>query len=169
MRPGFVVVLALFVAASAIVAGCASAAPGWHGTGVHLVDRTWIGIEQDCASGDSDKDLVCRAVRDEVLRTLPAALRVRVTRAAVAILPTTYVTASGETRTARLRLGISGYQAVVVGLSDGTRRVIGAACMLPYDETGHLRTIDVRCDPLPLDWWIDGGAPPSIPPGTIFG
>jgi hypothetical protein len=154
--------------ASLVVVACATATPGWHGTGVHLIDGTWIGVEQDCASGVLNRDLECRTVRDEVLRTLPAELRGRVTRAAVAVLPTTFVTASGETRAARLERGIDSLEAVVLDLSDGTCRVIAASCLLLYDETG-LRSVDVRCDQTPLDWWIDGGAPPSIPPGAVFG
>lgn len=167
MRHLLVTVLA--VTSLVVGVGCAAAAPGWQGSGIHLVDGIWIGIEQNCSSGVADRDLECRTVRDEVLLTLPVELGAQVTRAAVAVLPTIFMTASGETRKARLGQGINRLEAVVLDLTDGTRRVVGVSCLLPYDGAGHLWSADARCFPAILDWWFDGGAPPSIPPGAVFG
>jgi hypothetical protein len=161
--------MCLLAALGIVVLGCSPSAAGWRDPGVHLVDGTWITTEHDCASGDPGEDLECRTVRDETLALLPPDVRARVTRAAVADLPTHFITGTGERREARLRVGLSGYKAVVVDLSDGERRVVGAACYLPYDGDGRLRRPDVRCEPIPLSWWLEGGAPPSIPPGTVFG
>ena len=177
VRSARVVLLVLLLG---LLSGCdpeASAAPGntgrWLGTGVHLVDGTWIGSEHECGSGTPDQEPLCRTVVDRVLAVLAPADRSHVTAARLADLPTTFVTSSGETRQARLGAGINTTEAIVVNLDDGSRRVVGASCHLPYvSGLGNqlsLKAEDAKCWPMTLEWWLDGGAPPSIPPGTKFG
>ena len=144
-----------------------SVAAGWRGTDVHLVDGTWIGTETAC--GNSDDQLECRVVVDAGLQALPPDVRSQVTRAVLTALPTAYVTASGEARTARLTAGIQTRKAIAVDLTDGTRRVVGLWCYLPYASPGDLLVGDVNCAIVPLDYWRDGNAPPSYPTGTAFG
>lgn len=141
--------------------------PGWLGPDVHLVDGRWIGTETAC--GASAEALECRTVVEHGLATLAPDVRSKVTRAAVAALPTTFVTATGETRLARLGAGIITTKAVVVDQVDGTRRVIGLWCYLPYSGTGRLKVEMVSCDIAPLDDWRDGSAPAPIPPGGTVG
>jgi hypothetical protein len=152
--------LAIVVPSLAFALACQSGmgVAGWRGPDVHLVDGTWIGTETAC--GDSADDLECRVVVGEGLQALPADVRGRVTRAALAALPTEYVTASGEKRTARLTRGIETLKAIVVDLSEGRRRVIGLSCYLPHDSRGSLAVGHVTCAILPLEYWLDGNAPP---------
>lgn len=153
-----------------LLAACGSPPPvpgGWVGPDVHLVDGSWIGTETACGAGA--EALECRTVVEQALTTLPADVRSKVTRAAVAALPTTFVTATGEERTARVSAGILTRKAVVVDRADGTRRVIGLWCYLPYSGTGRLAVGEVSCNVAPLDYWLDGNVPPSYPPGTNFG
>jgi hypothetical protein len=149
--------------------GIGPAAAGWQGTDVHLVDGTWIGTETVC--GDGDDAIECRAVVERAMAALAPEVRPSVVRAALAALPTTFVTASGETRTARLSAGISTREAVVIDLAEGTRRVIGYWCYLPSTGDGDLVVESVTCEmnPSAIEYWRDGNAPPSFPPGTHFG
>jgi hypothetical protein len=116
----------------AMIAACgvgsgAPGAPGWQGSEVHLVDGTWIGTEVACGADD----LECRTVIDLTMKALQPDVRARVTRAALATLPTEYLTATGEIRTAHISAGIATRKAVVLDLAGGTRRVIGLWCHLP--------------------------------------
>jgi hypothetical protein len=156
MRTGPLIVV-MFVAV--FVAGCSPGASGWRGDNVHLVDGTWIGREIECdVAGDQESH--CRAVVREALRLIEPEMPGRVTVARVAVLPTTFVTSSGETRVARLSAGIMAREAVVVDLADGSQQVVGLWCHAIEEAT---------CDLSPLYWWLDGNAPPYIPPGTKFG
>jgi hypothetical protein len=153
-----------------LLAACTTgpSAAGWRGSNVHLVDGTWIGTETAC--GDGDHAIECRTVVEQAVTALAPDIRSKVTRAVLADLPTTYVTAAGETRTACLAAGIATRKAVVIELDDGTRRVIGLWCHLPYSGNGGgLMVRDVDCGIDSLDYWRDGNAPPSYPPGTNFG
>jgi hypothetical protein len=154
-----------------VAIGCTAGAPGWHGPDVHLVDGTWIATESRCSQGDPDRDLECRTIVERTLATLPPDLRGRVRATAVANLPTAFVTASGEPRTARLSMGLNRVTAVVLDLDGGERRVIGMTCYLPYSGGAIFGLIvrDADCWPWPLDDWLDGHAPPSSPPGTKVG
>jgi len=149
-----------------LVAACSGAA-GWSGSDVHRVGGVWIGFERECAAGDAG--LECRTLVNAALKTLPADQQPKVARAVVAELPTTFVTPDGEVRTARLTVGIATRKAVVIDLIDGARRVIGLWCSLPYTSDGGLIARDVRCSADSLEYWRDGNAPPSYPPGTVFG
>jgi hypothetical protein len=129
-----------------LLAACTTgpSAAGWRGSNVHLVDGTWIGTETAC--GDGDDAIECRTVVEQAVTALAPDIRSKVTRAVLADLPTTYVTAAGETRTARLAAGIATRKAVVIELDDGTRRVIGLWCHLPYSGNGGgLMVRDVDC------------------------
>lgn len=161
---------ATLFAALILLAACRGgpSVAGWHGVDVHLVDATWIGTETAC--GEGDEDLECRTVVEQAMAALAPDVRNKVTTAVLAALPTTFVTATGETRTTPLAGGIMTREAVVIDLVDGTRRVIGLWCHLPYaGNGGGLMVRDVTCGIDPLDYWRDGNAPPSIPPGTQFG
>ena len=149
---------AVLVMTSLVVVGCATAAPGWHGADVHLVDGVWIGTERTCR--DDADDQRCRAIVAEALRLIGPEQRARVARAQLAALPTTFVTLSGETRTARLGGGITSWEAVVLDLVDGHRQVVPLACHAIKAATCRIGS---------LHDWLDGNAPPSIPPGAIFG
>lgn len=151
-----------------LIAACriGPASPGWQGPEVHLVDGAWIGTEVTCAADD----LECRTVIDLALKALQPDVRARVTRAVLATLPTEFVTATGETRSAHIIAGIAARKAVVIDLADGSRRVIGLWCHLPYSGNGGgLIVRDASCDIGPLDYWLDGNAPPSYPPGVNVG
>jgi hypothetical protein len=155
----------------AMIAACgvgtgAPGNPGWQGPEVHLVDGTWIGTEVSCGADD----LECRTVIDLTMSALQPDVHARVTRAALATLPTEFVTATGETRSAHISAGILIRKAVVLDLAGGTRRVIGQWCHLPYSGNGGgLIVRDADCDIAPLDYWLDGNAPPSDPPGSTVG
>ena len=144
--------------------GTAPVATGWQGENVHLVDGTWIGTETACGAGDEYDDVVCRTVVELTMAALPPDERSKVTKAVHAELPTTFVTAAGETRTAEVSVGILTRTAVVVDLVDGARRVIGLWCYLPSSgTTGGLEVADSTCDLVPLEFWRDGNAPPQAP------
>jgi hypothetical protein len=144
-----------------VVASCGPTAPGWQGTDVHLVDGTWIGTESVCGNGEGDPDLECRTVVELALQEIPPDLRARATRVTVAALPTEYVSPTGEVRTARLSAGILRRKAVVLDLMDGTRRVIGLWCHLPYSgSSGRFMASEATCAVAPLDIWTDGNEPP---------
>ena len=136
---------------------------GWRGENVHLVDGTWIGTETACGAGDDYEAAVCRTVVDLTLTALPPHERSQVTKAAHAELPSTFVTAAGDTRTAELSVGIMTRTAVVVDLVDGSRRVIGLLCYLPSSGTGPLSVANSTCEIVPLEQWRDGNAPPDDP------
>jgi hypothetical protein len=151
-----------------VIAACAvgaAARPGWQGPEVHLVDGAWIGTEVACVADD----LECKTVVDRTMKALQPDVRARVTRAALATLPTEFVTATGETRRAHVSAGIDTRKAVVIDLVDGSRRVIGLWCYLPYANGGGLIVRDATCDIAPLDYWLDGNVPPSYPPGVEVG
>jgi hypothetical protein len=152
-----------------VIAACAAgpaARPGWQGPEVHLVDGTWIGTEGACVADDTE----CRTVIDLTMKALQPDVRARVARAALATLPTEFVTATGEMRRARISAGIETRKAVVIDLAGGARRVIGLWCHLPYaGNGGGLIVRDASCDIAPLDDWLDGKAPPSDPPGIKVG
>lgn len=153
-----------------LLAACSSPppVPGWLGPDVHLVDGRWIGTEAAC--GASPEALECRTVVERALTTLAPDVRDKVTRAAFAALPTTFVTAAGETRLGRLAAGILSRRAVVVDLAGGARTVIGLWCYLPHSGDGsELVVSSVSCDTDPLDDWRDGHAPAPIPPGGTVG
>ncbi len=137
----------------------------WQGESVHLVDGTWIGAEVDCA----DNDVTCRTVVDLAEGALAPDLRAKVSKAVLATIPNTFVTTAGETRTAGLGAGILTREAVVLDFLDGTRRVIGLWCYLPSTGSGTLQAELASCELAPLDYWLDGNAPPSISPGAAFG
>jgi hypothetical protein len=51
---------------------------------------------------------------------------------------------------------------MVMDLVDGARRVIGLWCYLP--TSGSSSALDVMaadCDVAPLEFWLDGNAPPA--------
>jgi len=156
-----------------LLAACGSppatpAEPGWHGADVHLVDGRWIGTETACSAGTGG--LECRVVVEQALATLPENVRANVTKAAEVALPETFVLPTGEVRTPHLGGGIETGRAVVVDLADGTRRVVGLICYLPYAGDGSgLAVTMVTCSPNALDDWGDGNVPRSYPPGTKFG
>jgi hypothetical protein len=161
----------IFAALVLLIAACSTppVVAGWRGTDVHLVDGTWISSETSCDDRGGTA-LECRTVIDRAMKALPPDVRSGVTTAVLADLPTVYVTADGETRTARLNLGITTRKAVVINLADGTRHVIGLQCYLPYaGNGGGLIVPDVDCEIAPLDYWLDGNAPPSYPSGTTTG
>ena len=135
--------------------------PGWRGANVHVVDGTWIGTETACGAGD--EALECRTIVELTMEALPPDVRTNARNAVQADLPTEFVTASGETRTARVAVGILTRTAVVLDLVDGTRRVIGLMCHLPSDGAGHLHVAWATCELVPLEYWRDGNAPPRFP------
>jgi hypothetical protein len=154
-----------------LLAACNPAPPavtGWLGSDVHLVDGRWIGTESPCATGTDG--LECRTIVDRALTLLPD-LRTRTTRAVLATLPTIYVTATGERRSARLGVGIMERRVVVADLTDGRRLVIGLLCHVTSqgnESGGATRDVDL-CWIDALDDWRDGNAPASLPPGAHFG
>jgi hypothetical protein len=153
-----------------LLSACAPTPPavvGWQGTDIHLVDGRWIGTETPCAAGKDG--LECRTVVDQGLANLTPEVRANATGAVLAALPTTLVMASGETRTARLGFGIETRRAVVVRFPDGTRRVIGLSCLLPYTSDARFAVEMAHCTLDPLDDWRDGNAPAWYPPGAKFG
>jgi len=105
----------------------------------------------------------------QALGTVPS-FGASITKATRVRLPTDYVTASGEARTARLTAGILTREAIVVDLSDGTRHVVGFWCQ---ESTAVVRGVEqfevVGCRPDPLDWWMSGNEPPYYPPDAVFG
>lgn len=138
---------------------------GWVGSDVHLVDGTWIGTETPCAPGKDG--LECRVVVEYALAAVKDS---KVTKAALAALPSTFVLASGETRMGHIGGGIDTGRAVVLDFADGSRRVLGFVCYLPYaGDGGGLVVSMVTCTSNALDYWRDGNAPPPYPPGTKFG
>jgi hypothetical protein len=157
MRTARVAIVALLLALAAVA--CAPTKPGWQGADVHLVNGTWIGTESACHP-TAEEDRQCRAFIREALGLIEPSIRDRVVRTAVAALPTTFVTASGEVIEARLHAGIATRAAVVIDLADGARHVVGMWC--------HAIT-EATCDLRPLDWWLDGNQPPPIRPGAQFG
>ncbi len=157
---------ATFVASLVLVlAACGSAplAAGWQGPDVHLVDGTWVGAEVEC--DDGERGLECRPIIARAMGTLAPEVRSTVTRTVLANLPTTYVTADGEQRTASLTGGILTRKAMVMDLVGGARRVVGLWCYLPTSASGSgLDVTAVDCDVAPLEFWLDGNAPPSHGP-----
>lgn len=143
--------------------GTAPVITGWQGEDVHLVDGTWIGTERACGAGDGYADVVCHTVVDLTMAALPSDERSKVTKAFHAELPSTFVTAAGETRTAEVSVGILTRTAVVVELVDGARRVIGLLCYLPSSGTGRLSVANSTCELVPLGYWRDGYEPPQYP------
>lgn len=166
MRPSpSIFLVALILGLAACSAGSSNA--GWRGPAVHLVDGTWIGTETECARGD--EGLECRTVIARALALLAPDVTRAVKKTALATLPTTYVTADGEVRTARLSAGIDSRRAIVIDLDDGSRRVIGLWCHISYSGTPSALDVEaLMCSIAPLDYWLDGDAPPSYPPGTNF-
>lgn len=148
-----------------LLSACATppVATGWQGEDVHLVDGTWIGRETACGAGDAYDDVLCRTVVELTMAALPPDERIKVTKAVHAELPTTFVTAAGETRTGEVSVGIQTRTAVVVDLVDGARRVVGLVCYLPSSGTGSLSVANSTCELVPLEYWRDGNAPPKYP------
>ncbi len=148
-----------------LLSACASApvVTGWQGEDVHLVDGTWIGTETDCGAGDEYGDVKCRTVVELTMEALPPDERSMVTKAVQADLPTTFVTAAGDTVTASLTGGILSREAVVLDQVDGTRRVVGLWCYLPSSGTGRLSVRASTCELVPLEYWRDGNEPPQYP------
>ena len=158
------VIWVLALAASG-VAGC-GVPPGrgeWQGIDIHLVDRTWLDRESNCG----DQNLECSTVRGLGLQTLAPDLRSRIVASRVAALPVRYLTVDGQIWNARMGAGIEEYRAIVLDLTDGSRRVIGLICHLPYRDTLIVR--DAQCAPAPLDQWLYGHLPETPPPGTEVG
>jgi hypothetical protein len=150
-----------------LLAACTTppAVVGWIGPDVHLVDATWIGTETPCAAGTDG--LECRIVVENALAFID---RAKVTKAAVAALPTTFVMATGETRTPHLTGGLNTGRAVVIDLVDGSRRVIGLLCYLPYAGDGSGLSVSmVTCTPNALFDWRDWTVPRSFPPDWKVG
>jgi hypothetical protein len=157
----------LLVLLTLLLAACttAPAVVGWLGPDVHLVDGTWIGTETPCSAGTDG--LECRVVVDHALAYID---RVTVTGAALAALPTTFVLPTGETRTPHLAGGLNSGRAVVIDLADGSRRVIGLLCYLPYAGDGGGLVVSMgTCTPNALFDWRDGAVPPSFPPDWKVG
>lgn len=134
------------------------AVAGWRGADVHLVDGTWIGTETPCP--EDAQEVTCRVVVEQALAAVTPALRSKVVGAILAELPTTYVTATGEERAARVQRGLDTRTALVVDLADGTRRVVGLWCYLPRSEEGEVVADAVSCRSGDLYDWRDGNAPP---------
>jgi hypothetical protein len=158
----------LLVPLMLLLAACISppAVVGWLGPDVHLVDGRWIGTETPCAAGPDG--LECRIVVEHALASID---RVKVTRAAVAALPTKFVLPTGETRTPHLAGGLNTGKAVVFDLADGSRRVVGLLCYLPYrgDGDSGLEVSMVTCTWNALEDWRDGTVPRSFPPDWKVG
>ncbi len=77
---------------------------------------------------------------------------------------------TGETRIPHLGGGLEGPEAVVLDLPDGTRRVVGLLCYLPYSGTPlQLQVARVECRTDPLDEWRDGNVPRFYRPGDTNG
>ena len=88
--------------------------------------------------------------------------RSKVASAVVADLPTAFVTATGERRTASRAGGLQSRRVVVLDLADGTRLVIGLICRLSYSgETGRFLVDEATCKVDPLDDWRNGNVPGS--------
>jgi hypothetical protein len=160
LRAGFV---ALLVAAC----GGGVTTGTWQGPDVHLVDGTWIGTEHTC--GDGPDDLRCRTIVERAKAALPTELRDKVTTVVLADLPTKFLTSGGEVRTGHIAVGIETLAAVVVNLTGGTRQVIGLHCYLPSDGAGKFEDAMSTCAVAPIDDWLDGQEPPTVPPGTTAG
>ena len=157
---------AMFAALVLLFGACApSVVAGWRGADLHLVDGTWIGTETACSGGSIE----CRTILERTSAALSSDVRSKVKSMVLASLPTTYVTASGETLTASVSAGILTREAVVLDLVDGTRSVVGLWCYLPSSGDGILIVRDVTCELAPLEYWRDGNAPPTIPPGMTYG
>jgi hypothetical protein len=148
-----------------LFAACETTGGTWLGADIHLVDGTWISTETDCIEAAT----TCQLIVDEALEALPPDVRSTVVTAVLADLPTAYVTAGGEPRTAYLTAGIMSRKAIVVDLIDGSRKVIGLWCYLPSTSDASAMAADSHCTIVPLDVWRDGHAPPSLPPGTKVG
>lgn len=148
--------VALFLLLSACGAGLA--APGWQGEDVHLVNGTWVGTETACGAHDLVEE--CRLLVEHAMGAVDPQTRSKVASAVIADLPTMFVTATGETRTASRAGGLQSRRVVILDLADGTRLVIGLICRLPYSgATGRLLVEEVTCKVDPLDEWRHGNAP----------
>ncbi len=168
MRAGTICAMRWLAAVALLLVACATpVVAGWRGADIHLVDGRWIGTETPCAAGPSG--LECRTVVDQALASIPVDAR-RNIKAARAALPTQFVMATGEIRIPHLGGGLDSAQAVVLDPPDGTRRVVGLVCYLPYSETPlQLEVARVTCRTNPLDEWRDGNVPRSYPPGDTNG
>jgi hypothetical protein len=154
-------VLALLVV---LLAGCAtqSFVAGWQGPDVHLVDGRWIGTEAPCAQGQGG--LECRTVVDRALALVTASVRVNVTRATRAAVLGSFVTPTGETRIAQFG-GLDRADVVVLDMADGSRRLVGLVCYLPYEGNGGGLALEmVTCEANPLDNWRNADGPPAHSP-----
>jgi hypothetical protein len=153
----------LVLAAAFASCGAPTGRGQWQGTDIHLVDGTWLDRESTCDDGNVE----CTTVVGLGLQTLPPDLRSRVVGARVAALPTSYKTVDGQIWNAHMGGGILEYRAMVVDLADGSRRVVGLLCHLPYRDRLIVR--DATCAPAALDQWLDGHLPETPPPGQEFG
>jgi hypothetical protein len=146
-----------------LLAGC-SAAPDlpvtghWADPGAQLVDGRWIGPATPCA-GSAPCALIVEVATDRGPRA--AGRKGMVSRV---VLPSTFITESGETRNGMTRHGLDTLVAALVELTDGTRLVVGMACSLPLDDNGTFLPGRATCTGDPLTTWMDGNTPPSYPP-----
>jgi hypothetical protein len=148
-----------------VVAGCGSGPAGhWTDPGTRLVDGMWIGPQIGCPPTRDE----CVAIAIGGQLGLPVAERSQVKQVAWVSLPTHFVTNAGEPRTPRIQWGIDTLEAALVTLADGSQRVIGLGCVLPYTSNGVL-TGGASCQPFTLTDWQDGAVPKTYPPGTTFG
>jgi hypothetical protein len=159
-----------FAAVILVLAACSPAPPavvGWQDSGAHLVDGRWIATETPCAAANDR--LECRIVVERALSTVPGSVAASVTKTARAALPYKFVTPSGDVRVGHVGGGIETGQVIVLDLADGTRRVVGLVCYLPYSGDGsRLMVSMVTCRPDALDDWRDGNVP-RYPEGAVFG
>jgi hypothetical protein len=158
------------VALILLLAACTTppAVVGWQDPDAHLVDGRWIGTETPCAAGK--QGLECRVLVERASAMVGADVRARVTRTAVAALPTKFILVTGEARIPHLGGGLNSPKAVVIDVADGTRLVVGLLCYMPYAGDGSgLAVSMVTCTWNPLDEWRDGTVPRYYPPGETNG
>jgi hypothetical protein len=152
-----------------VLAACAAPPPavvGWQDPDAHLVDSRWIGAETSCAA--SFDPVACRILVGKAVLAVPSNLRVDTSKAVLASLPRSFRTANGEMVGVDAGWGITALSAVVFDVADGSRRVIGLACYLPYRDGGRLVEENVTCNVDALDSWSDRHDPTWAPPGKRF-
>ena len=144
--------MGLSIAFGVVLATCATASPSptWSGDGIHVVDGTWVLAEQPC---DPISDELCRAV----VTAAEAALGIdptSVVRSATTALPVLKaVLPDGQVMVwMRSTSGVAAF--AVLDLADGSRRVVGIACIGVPNPDGSR-----YCDPIPLDDYRVGAAP----------
>jgi hypothetical protein len=145
----------------ALVAGCGGSHGHWTDPGVRLVDGTWIGPQLACPPARDE----CGAISSGARAALSDAVREQVAQVAWVSLPTHFVTAAGEERTAHLGYGIETWTAALVTLDDRRERVVGLRCYFPYTTDGGIDLSVATCTPAELTDWQDG----AVPSGMVSG